>query len=291
MGAPSGTLGGDEAGEVYVLFGGSETPGEIVNGQQIVRFHNIESTDGFIIQGDDGLDFTGASVSSAGDVNGDGLADILIGASNAESMTGAAYVVFGSDSGFGETVNNQQVVDLSILSGDEGFVIIGNGRYSMTGRSVSGGVDFNGDGFDDLIVGAPGAGEDVYSGEAYVLFGLDDGFGGTEGERNVLDLSSLSPDDGFVVRGNGQFDYAGWALSSAGDFNGDGFDDIVVGAEGGPNPSEDSGSAFILFGGPDYAGTIDSQGRQSPARPGRNCTAISCPHAGAGSAAWTGPGR
>ena len=93
----------------------------------------------------------------------------------------------------------------------------------------------NGDGFADLIVGAPG-GDDggTNAGEAYVVFGKASGFGTTVNtggfDRQVIDLTTLSAADGFIIQGDTAGDYAGGASPSAGDVNGDGFDDLIVGA-------------------------------------------------------------
>ena len=116
---------------------------------------------GFVIQGVRN-DEAGYSVSSAGDVNGDGFDDLIVGASRSddggffagEADVGKAYVLFGKAGGFG-------TVDLTSLGFDpaDGFVIVGDAAYDRAGESVSSAGDVNGDGFDDLIVGAP-LGED-----------------------------------------------------------------------------------------------------------------------------------
>ncbi len=98
-------------------------------------------------------DRAGYSVSSAGDVNGDGFADVIVGAFGADAHGagtggGAAYVVFGTDAGFAQTV------PLSSLDGNNGFRLNGgSGISDSAGISVSSAGDFNGDGIDDLIVG------------------------------------------------------------------------------------------------------------------------------------------
>ena len=93
--------------------------------------------------------------------------------------------------------------------------------------SVSAAGDVNGDGYDDLIVGAP-SGDDggSYAGEAYVVFGKAGGFG-------TIDLTGLAAADGFIIQGDAAADQAGFSVSSAGDVNGDGYDDLIVGAPDG----------------------------------------------------------
>ena len=86
----------------------------------------LSGTDGFQINGETVDDYSGRSVASAGDVNGDGFADLIIGANGADpngNFSGASYVVFGTDSGFDATLN------LSSLNGTNGFQI--NGKAAM----------------------------------------------------------------------------------------------------------------------------------------------------------------
>ena len=109
---------------------------------------------------DDGAD---SSVARAGDVNGDGFDDLIIGATAANGGTGAAYVVFGKASGF------PAVLDLSTLDGSNGYAIDGVASGDNTGYSVSGGGDLNHDGLDDIVIGAYGANGD--QGSSFVVYG------------------------------------------------------------------------------------------------------------------------
>lgn len=113
-------------------------------------------------------EYAGGSVSSAGDVNGDGLANLIVGScydgSNGASR-GAAYVVFGKKDGGAIDLN-------AVAAGASGFKISGQSRFDYAGRSVSSAGDFNGDGFTDLIVGAiynDANGQD--SDAVYVIYG------------------------------------------------------------------------------------------------------------------------
>jgi hypothetical protein len=109
---------------------------------------------------------------------------------------------------------------------------------------VSNAGDVNGDGFDDVIVGAPGAdpnGRDS-SGSSYVVFGKASGFSAT------MDLSSLDGSNGFRLDGVSEYDFAGKSVSNAGDVNGDGFDDVIVGASYADPNGDSSGSSYVVFG-------------------------------------------
>ena len=140
--------------------------------------------DGVKLSGELSGAFAGYSVSSAGDVNGDGFDDVIVGAYSAEPngfQSGAAYVVFGSASGLSANL------DLSTLDGTTGFQISGEAAEDRAGWSVSGAGDVNGDGFEDLIVGAPNTSYGGDSGAAYVVFGTAAGFAAN------LDLSPARP--------------------------------------------------------------------------------------------------
>ena len=253
VGARAGSDGGDYAGEAYVVFGTSAGFGIDVAGRQVVDLTSLTAAQGFIIQGDEPGDFAGEAVSTAGDVNGDGFDDLIIGAIRGDDgglYAGEAYVVFGSDVGFGVDVAGRQVIDLSTFTSAQGFVIQGNEAIDWTGNSVSTAGDLNGDGFDDLIVGARGAddGGDG-AGGAYVLFGSGAGFGVEVAGRQVIDLSSLSAAQGFIVQGDEAGDLAGISVSTAGDVNSDGFDDLIVGALQGDDGGGNAGEAYVILGG------------------------------------------
>ena len=113
--------------------------------------------------------------------------------------------------------------------------------FSGAGFSVSNAGDVNGDGFDDFIVGTPGVdGGGSGAGKAYVIFGRSSGFSAI----NLADLGT----GGFAIEGGAAGDGTGWSVSSAGDVNGDGFDDVIIGAPFGDDGGNNEGGAYLIFG-------------------------------------------
>lgn len=161
----------------------------------------------------------GVSVASAGDVNGDGFDDVIAGAMGFSSFTGRAFIYFG-----GASMNN--VADVTLTGeavGDE------------FGRSVSGSGDVNGDGYSDVVVGAQG--NNSVTGEAYVFFG-------GPSMNSIADVT---------IAGLGTGHSFGYSVSLSGDMNGDGYDDVIVGA-----PSAFSvGRTYLYYGGASMNNTTD----------------------------------
>ena len=159
-------------------------------------------TRGFRIDGAGGPD---SAVAGAGDVNGDGLADAPASADS------SAYVVFGT--------RLPANIDLTTL-GTRGFRIDGAGGPDS---AVAGAGDVNGDGLPDMVVSVPFAGNNGRqgSGSAYVVFG-------TRSPANI-DLAALGV-RGFRIDGAAAGNEAGRAVAGAGDVNGDGLADVLVGA-------------------------------------------------------------
>jgi Ca2+-binding RTX toxin-like protein len=237
-------------GKSYVLFGGNN-----VGNSGELELAELDGTQGFTVEGIEEFDDFGRSVSSAGDVNGDGFDDLIVGASrvsiDGNNSVGASYVLFGSNS-----IDASGSLKAEEVNGTNGFVLAGIDEYGGAGRSVSNAGDINGDGFDDLIVGAPNAGEVMNDydynqpdnrGETYVVFG-----GSNVGTTGTIQLSELNGTNGFVLNGANPDDFSGSSVSNAGDVNGDGFDDLVIGAPyANLNGQENAGKSYVLLGGND----------------------------------------
>ena len=229
-------------GETYVVYGGASAPGT----EGVLDLGALDGTNGFILTGIDAGDQSGSSVSSAGDVNGDGYDDLIIGANGADNRAGETYVVYGGASAPG----TEGVLDLGALDGTNGFILTGIDAFDYSGRSVSSAGDVNGDGYDDLIIGASSADPngDSRAGETYLVYGG----ASAPGTDGMLDLSSLNGTNGFILTGIDADDFSGSSVSSAGDVNGDGYDDLIIGANGADNGA---GETYLVYGGASAPGT------------------------------------
>ena len=232
------------AGESYVVFGKDvDTEGDF---EATFNLSNLDGSNGFALQGIDSFDNSGFSVSGAGDINGDGIDDLIIGAPDADGGAGESYVVFGKD------VANQgdfeATFDLSNLNGNNGFVFQGEDSGDQSGFSVSRAGDINGDGIDDLIIGAPSADpNNNNAGESYVVFGKDVANQGNF--EATFDRSDLNGSNGFIINGVGSFIFSGRSVSGAGDVNGDGIDDIIIGTPDADQPDGfNGGQSYVVFG-------------------------------------------
>jgi len=236
IGAP-GYNTGSNVGAVYVVFG------------KTTAFSNFtasapDGTTYFRIDANTGDTGTGTSVAS-GDINGDGINDVIIGAPTSSSNAGAAYVVFGKATAWASTFA------LSTLTGANGIELDGSST-EKAGTSVASG-DINGDGVDDVIIGAPGATSNGYSanGNTYVLFGNSTSWASS----NPVTLSALAGSagitngtKGFVAHGIYTNDASGTSVA-AGDINADGIADLIIGA---PNTTvqgrANAGSTYVVYG-------------------------------------------
>ncbi len=197
---------GTDAGAAYVFLGSA---GGIDPGSEVK----------FVASNGDISDLYGGIVSDAGDLNGDGYDDVIIGTAGPNS----AYVYFGSSSGLDAATEVEVTASDATL--DDYF-----------GSALSGAGDVNGDGYDDLIIASSSDGDNGWrSGSAYV-------YSGSSGGIDLASEIKLLASDGAVE------DYFGTSVSNAGDVDGDGFDDVIVGAFFDDDGGQDSGSAYVYFG-------------------------------------------
>ena len=179
-----------------------------------------DDADGILLGAASG-DYAGWSLDGAGDVDGDGLQDIVIGAYNAMSGTGAAYLVRGPLSGTHSLA-------------DAHAILLGEHEEDFTGFSVAGAGDTDGDELGDLLIGAPrfDSLDMTWTGAAWLAYGP---LSGTQS----LSLSA-------AVIGNQASARAGFSVSGIADRDGDGRAEILIGAYGNSNPAPGSGSAYLL---------------------------------------------
>jgi hypothetical protein len=211
----------------------------------VIDVNELDGEDGFALIPRSNNSETGLGVSSAGDLNGDGYADFLVGANLAGTpdagRSGQVYVVYGHGGGYAPSFA------LAGLNGSNGYTLDGNQFHTEFGQFVTGLGDINGDGYDDFATSAWRA--DASStlkgaGEVFVVFG---GPGGAA-EKSVSDLDGSN---GFTIPGSESHGEMGQVIHSAGDLNGDGHPDFIIG-------DFDQNKAYVIYGRDgDFGATFD----------------------------------
>ncbi len=190
------------------------------------------------LTGEAAYDYAGWSVAPAGDVDGDGLADVLVGAYGNDgggTDAGATYLFFGATLTTGG----------SLALADADAVFRGEAAWDHSGWGLDGAGDLDGDGLDDLLFGAYENDESgPAAGKAYVFLA-----------PSVLPGGELTLDQADIqLLGAGDYDAAGWDVAGAGDVDGDGLADLLVGALYSDAGGEDSGAAWLVLGADVVAG-------------------------------------
>jgi hypothetical protein len=218
---------GDNAGKVYVIFGrhDADWPAQM----------SMADADASYL-GEMAGDWAGHRIAGAGDVNNDGLDDILIGASNRDqdgvADRGICYLIFGKRNGW--------TVNVSLANADASF--LGPSlKTANLGWTVAGPGDVNGDHIDDLLIGA--AGKSL----VYIIFGKATGW-----QRNTL----IEAEANVTLTSVNAQDFAGADLRSAGDVNNDGINDIIIGAYGNDQVAVNAGKAYLLYGRTEWPTTM-----------------------------------
>lgn len=229
VGAPGGD--GYAAGAAYLVLG-SQTP----------RSGSLAGADA-VYTGASAGDWVGGSLGGAGDTNGDGHDDLLIGqgcnGSGYRTSPSSAYLILGADS----------VTSGSLAAADAQYQ--GAPEEITDGLTVAGAGDVDGDGYTDILIGQ----------------GLNDGGGYSAGVAHLV-LGRPLPVSDFLSASAATFlgaegEYAGCSLAGAGDLNGDSYDDIVIGAMGNGEAGELAGAAYVVFGSPspNSEALVDSGGK------------------------------
>ena len=186
-----------------------------------------------VLESNQSLSYMGISVAGAGDVDGDGFDDVIVGAAmydNGQPDEGAAFGFVGSATGIADGNPATAAVMFESDQAEAGF-----------GLSVAGVGDVNGDGVGGVIIGAPHYSNGQANEGAAFIYLAEHGTGGPAGAQAILE--SDMEDANF-----------GYSVAAAGDVNGDGFGDVIVGAPGYAEGIFDEGGAFVFLGNGGVAG-------------------------------------
>lgn len=196
---------GTVVSKCYVIYGGSSGFSDIYLANSLNMKKAFTITSSYNIPG-------GMAVSDGGDFNGDGVNDVVVSVTGSSLVINLVFVVFGKVS---STMQNIELTQL--VNGVDGVRIM-TPAWSFAGLSLSGGFDYNHDGYDDIIIGSTPFGTEYTTQTSYVVYGKPS----SQLTKGVT-LSSLTSTQGFSIKG------AGFIVDGeVGDVNGDGLDDIVV---------------------------------------------------------------
>ena len=247
--AAGSDVGSVNSGATYILYGrNTATQGDFATE---IALSDINGMNGFRVLGVSTAFGSASSIDGAGDINGDGIDDFVIGAGAADPNgllgAGSLYVVFGKDSTAGQAFAAS--MSLADLNGSNGFRIDAEAQLDQLGILSAVILDINGDGLSDIVVGAPGGDPTRRggAGKAYVVFGRDVAEQGNFAA--TLSVSTLDGTNGFEIIGAATQEFIGREMAAAGDINGDGVEDLILGVPAHQNTGGQSvGAAYVLYG-------------------------------------------
>ncbi len=241
---------GTNSGEAHLVYGKGE-PSPLAGDYSLSNLGG--SLDGATFRGTEAYEGAGTSISPAGDVNNDGLDDILIGTQTSYPSAipgvliyrrGTTYLIYGQSGG---SQLSGAIELLTVGTTTAGAVFTGANDEDGAGGYVATAGDVNGDGLDDILIGAINADPNAndMAGVSYLIYGQSGGslLSGT------IDLANVGGSvAGASFNGIDPYDFSG-QVGRGGDVNGDGLADLVIGAYGGdPNGIVGAGEAYLIYG-------------------------------------------
>ena len=226
--------------------------------QDIFPLEQVNGGNGYVFNGITASDQSGRSVSFVGDVNNDGAQDFAIGAHLTDTNgadSGTAYILFGGTGRLAALDAADGTVDGSInlanVTTSNGFILNGTNQGDRLGETSASVGDVNGDGFADVLIGAPYSGvSDAVNDFTYLMFGAATG--------STITASSLDGTTGFILQGIQEADVLGRGVAGVGDVNGDGINDFIIGAPKNDIPGTDVGQTYLVFGGASNLSALDA---------------------------------